>query len=212
MESRSLSTESFTLPAGAILGVSPVICEPQFIKIASLVGDGTFPTKYCREHFRGRPFSFERTKENEQSPSHIISTVASYRSSFQKRSFSCLGTRERTQEKVKAGKRMANHFSAELEQMLPYGIPQYPIWTLMSGIKHILFLQSRRDEYLFFNAPFGKFFPLRHYSITNDAGSRKAGLNAIFSHAILRLFRYAICSQFSKIYPEVSFGTTQFNV
>ena len=57
------------------------------------------------------------------------------------RSFSCLNTRERTKEKVKAGEKMAENFFAELKQM-----------------KYVSLPKCRRDEYLFFNAPPRNFF------------------------------------------------------
>ena len=55
-------------------------------------------------------------------------------------SFFCLDTKERTKEKIKAGGKMAENFSAELKQ-----------------IKYVITSNSRENEYLFFNAPLRNF-------------------------------------------------------
>ncbi len=58
----------------------------------------------------------------------------------EERSFSCLDTRERTKEKVKAGEKMAENFSAELKR-----------------IKYVSSLRHTGDEYSFLNAPLRNF-------------------------------------------------------
>ena len=85
-------------------------------------------------------YPFGRAKENEQLSSNVRSTKTICKSSFEKSSFSCLNTRERTKEKVKAREKMAKNFSAELKQ-----------------IKHITFPENKGEEYLFFHAPLRNF-------------------------------------------------------
>ena len=80
-------------------------------------------------------------------------------------SFFCLDTKERTEEKIKAGGKMAEHFSAELKQMPPCrryratrcGIP-HTIYRIMSGIKYVDPLKYTGHKYSFFNAclPIGR--------------------------------------------------------
>ncbi len=143
---RPPSTETFTIPEEAIFGVSSGIYEPPYIKIASHVGGRDVSDNgNCRDHFRGAPFSFGsfsfgsfsfgRAKENEQLISNTYSPGCIHKLPSEERSFSCLDTRERTKEKVKAGEKMANNFSASLKQ-----------------IKYVSFPKSTGNEYLFFNA------------------------------------------------------------
>ncbi len=143
---RPPSTETFTIPEEAIFGVSSGIYEPPYIKIASHVGGRDVSDNgNCRDHFRGAPFSFGsfsfgsfsfgRAKENEQLISNTYSPGCIHKLPSEERSFSCLDTRGRTKEKVKAGEKMANNFSASLKQ-----------------IKYVSFPKSTGNEYLFFNA------------------------------------------------------------
>ncbi len=85
MEFRPPSTESNRLPEEAIFGVSSMMHEPPYIKIASHTGgrDGSDPPTAERNHFRGPPFpfcpfSFGRAKENGQPSSDICSLRFGY--------------------------------------------------------------------------------------------------------------------------------------
>jgi hypothetical protein len=62
-------------------------------------------------------------------------------SSFEKRSFLCLDTNERTKGKIKAGEKIAKNFYASLKQ-----------------IKYALLPRCKANPYLFFNAPLQNFF------------------------------------------------------
>ena len=175
-ESRSPSRETRNLPEEATFGISSAINEPPYIKVASHTGERDDPP--TADHFRGAPFpfcpfSFGRAKENGRVSLSIYSNRIGSNSAFEERSFSCLDTRERTKEKVKAGEKTAKNFFAELKRMPPCrryratrcGIPQYPFLILMTGIKFVISSKHTGDEYSFLNAP------LRNF------------LNAIFSQA-----------------------------
>jgi len=159
IESR-LPYKGYSTIREAILGVPTVINEMPYIKIASYVeGRDVSDNHNCRNHFRRVPFfplqhnsftndagssaplcgvgtfgsfSFGQAKENEQ-PSLSMHTLGKVYGSFLgKRSFSCLDTRERTKEKLKARGKIAKNFFTELKQ-----------------IKRITVLQNTGDEYLF---------------------------------------------------------------
>ena len=147
MESRPPSKVSNNSPEEAVLGVSTVKYEPPYIKIASHTGgrDVSDAALRFRNHFRGapfsfRPFSFRRAKENGQIWSNTFYQRFCGCSSSKDRSFSCLDTRERTKEKVKAGGKMPENFSTELKR-----------------IKSVLPIDSRGDQYSFSDAPLRNF-------------------------------------------------------
>ncbi len=104
----------------------------------------------------------------------------------EERSFSCLDTRERTKEKVKAGEKMAENFSAELKR-----------------IKYVSSLRHTGDEYSFLNAPLRNFLnaifsqadpnyaphqvPRRDSQLVGLGGLRRSF--ASFWHKIIRQIR-----------------------
>ncbi len=155
------------VPEEATFGISSVIYGPPYIKVASRTGerDGAPAAHHFRRApFPFRPFSFGRAKENGRVSLSIYSNRIGSNSAFEERSFSCLDTRERTKEKVKAGEKTAKNFFAELKRMPPCrryratrcGIPQYPFLILMTGIKFVISSKHPGAEYSFLNAIFSQ--------------------------------------------------------
>ena len=116
MESRPPSTDAFKLSEEAIFGVSSVMCEPPYIKIASRTGgrDGSDSPLAKRNHFRRapfpfRPFSFGRAKENGQISSNNNSLRFCRNPCFSESTFLCLDAKESTKGKIKAGEKMVDN-------------------------------------------------------------------------------------------------------
>jgi len=165
MEPRPPFEKNFTIHEETIFGVSSIIYEQPYIKIASYGGGrGISDNNNCRNHFhRTRfsfgSFSFVRAKENEQLPSDVCSASIDPVPSFEERSFLCFDTKERTKGKIKAGGKTAKNFFAELKQ-----------------IKYVIFLKSTGHDYLFSDAP------LRNF------------LNAVFPQAVFPSCSLTLCT------------------